>query len=203
MTSMKTLRLFSFILLWTALTVLPVSAAPHPAVAVVDQLHTRLLGVMKEGEKLGYKGRYDRLAPVIAASFDLPFIAKTVMGRYWDTLSSEQRSRFTEVFGKLSVATYAANFDSSSGERFKVVSEKELSGGQVEIRSRLVKSDGGEVSLDYLLHRVGDEWRILNVIAEGVSDLALKRTDYTGYFKKHGFDALLGRLNDKTAQYSR
>lgn len=198
---MKTLRLLALIGLWTLLTVLPVSAGPHPAVAVVDQLHARLLAVMKEGEKLGYKGRYDRLAPVITAGFDLPFIAKTVMGRYWDTLNSEQKSRFMEAFGKLSVATYAANFDSYSGERFKFVSEKELGGGQVEIRSRLVKSDGGEVSLDYLLHRVGDEWRILNVIAEGVSDLALKRADYTGYLKKHGFDALLGRLNDKIAQY--
>ena len=183
------------------MTVLPVSAAAHPAAGVIDQLHTRLLLVMKEGEKLGYKGRYDRLAPVITTSFDLPFIARTVMGRYWDTLNSGQKSRFTEAFGKLSIATYAANFDSYSGERFTVVSEKQLGSGQMEIRSRLVKSDGGEVSLDYLLHQVGGEWRILNVIAEGVSDLALKRTDYTGYLKKHGFDALLGRLNDKIARY--
>jgi len=185
------------------MTVLPVSAAPHPAAAVIDQLHSALLTVMKEGDKLGFQGRYDRLALVITTSFDLPFIARTVMGRYWDGLSTEQKSKFTDVFTRLSIATYAANFDSYSGELFKVISEKELGGGQAEVKSTLVKPDGKAVSLDYLLHQVKGEWRILNVIAEGVSDLALKRTDYTGYLKKNGFDALLARLNERLAQYSR
>ncbi len=200
---MKTLGPLILIVLWTSMAVPRVSAALHPAAGVVENLHTGLLAVMRDGEKLGFKGRYDRLAPVITTSFDLPFIAKTVMGRYWQTLSADQKPRFIEVFSRLSIATYATNFDAYSGERFKAISEREPGSGQREVKSRLVKSDGGEVSLDYILHRVGNEWRIINVIAEGVSDLALKRTDYTGYLKKHGFDALLGRLNEKITQYSR
>ena len=66
-----------------------------------------------------------------------------------------------------------------------------------------LKSDGGKVSLDYILHLAGNEWRIINVIANGVSDLALKRADYTSYLKGKGFDALLAKLNEKIAQYSR
>ncbi len=199
---MKTLGPLILIVLWTSMAVPRVSAALHPA-GVVENLHTGLLVVMRDGEKLGFKGRYGRLAPVISTAFDLPFIAKTVMGRHWDTLSADQKSRFIEIFSRLSIATYAANFDAYSGERFKVISEKEFGSGQREVKFRLVKSDGGEVSLDYILHQVGSEWRIINVIAEGVSDLALKRTDYTGYLKKHGFDALLGKLNEKITQYSR
>jgi phospholipid transport system substrate-binding protein len=158
---------------------------------------------MKDGVKIGYQGRFDQLAPVIQSSFDMPFISKTALGKYWETFNKEQRSRFVEAFTRLSIATYAANFDSYSGERFKMVGEKEVSGGRILIQSQLIKSDGGQVQLDYLLHRTGSQWRIVNIIAEGVSDLALKRADYSAFLKSQGFEALLKKLNEKVDQYSR
>jgi phospholipid transport system substrate-binding protein len=181
---------------------LPLASA-HPATNVVENLHTTLLLVMKEGPQMGYQGRYDRLGPVITAGFDMPFIAKTVMGRYWETFSAEQKSKFIEVFSRLSIATYAANFDAYSGERFKVISEKEATDGRFLVQTQLIKSDGGRVQLDYLLHRTGGQWRIINVVAEGVSDLALKRADYTSFLKSKGFGPLLLRLNEKIAEYAK
>jgi phospholipid transport system substrate-binding protein len=181
---------------------LPLVSA-QPAIDVVENLHKTLLLAMKEGKEIGYQGRYDRLAPVITAGFDMPFIAKIVLGRFWETFDNEQRSKFVETFSRLSIATYAANFDTYSGERFKVISEKEVSGGRILVQTQLVKSDGGQVQLDYLLHRVGSQWRIINVVADGVSDLAMKRADYTNFLKSNGLDPLLIKLNEKIAQYSK
>lgn len=179
------------------------SAGDRGATEVIEKLHTALLTVMKDGDKIGYRGRYDQLAPVIQASFDLPFISRTVAGKYWETFNNEQRSRFVDTFSKLSIATYAANFDTYSGERFKVVSEKELSSGRILVQGQLIKSDGGQVQLDYLLYRIDNQWRIINVIADGVSDLALKRADYSVFLKNKGFKALLAKLNEKIAEYTR
>ena len=179
------------------------SAGDRGAIEVVEKLHATLLAVMKEGDQIGYPGRYDQLAPVIKANFDMPFISKTVLGKYWETFNNEQRSRFVEAFTRLSIATYAANFDSYSGERFKMVSEKEVSSGRILVQSQLIKSDGGQVQLDYLLHRTRSQWRIINVIAEGVSDLALKRADYSAFLKNKGVEALIEKLNEKVGQYSR
>ena len=184
-------------------TPLAVSASNHPAVEVIENLHSALLIVMKEGKKIDFRIRYDRLAPIITTSFDLPFIAKTAVGRQWETFGSNQKSKFVEAFSKLSIATYAANFDNYSGQRFKVISKKEMENGQIQVTSQLIKSDGEEVSLDYLLHQTNKQWRITNVIANGVSDLALKRADFTQFLKNKGFDALIEKLNEKTAQYSR
>jgi phospholipid transport system substrate-binding protein len=179
------------------------SAGGQGGIDVVEKLHTTLLAVMKEGDQIGYAGRYDRLAPVIRASFDMPFISKTVLGKYWQTFTNEQQSRFVEAFTKMSIATYAANFDRYSGERFKTVAGKETSGGRILVQSQLIKSDGGQIQLDYLLHRTTSQWRIINVIAEGVSDLALKRADYSAFLKNKGFEALVEKLNEKVGQYSR
>jgi len=179
------------------------SAGDRGAAEVVEKLHTTLLSAMKEGDKTSYQGRFDQLAPLIKSSFDMPFISRTVLGKYWGTFNNDQRSRFVEAFTHMSIATYAANFDSYSGERFKTISEKEVNGGRILVQSQLVKSDGGQVQLDYLLHRTGTQWRIINIIAEGVSDLALKRADYSAFLKNKGFEALLKKLNEKSNQYSR
>jgi phospholipid transport system substrate-binding protein len=200
--AMNLLGRLSLILLVLHLTALFSAAGDRGAVEVVENLHTTLLAVMKDGDQIGYKDRYDRLEPVIRASFDLPFISRTVLGRYWETLNQEQRSKFIETFSELSIATYAGNFDSYSGERFKTISEKGISGGRILVQTRLIKSDGGEIPLDYIFHRVDHQWRIINVIAEGVSDLALKRAEYSVFLKVKGFDALLMKLNEKIAQYS-
>ncbi len=199
---MKLLGLVTLIVFVINVPMPEASAGDRAATDVVEKLHATLLVTMKDGEKIGYHGRYSRLAPVIQSSFDMPFISRTVLGKYWETLRHEQRSRFVETFTQLSVATYAANFDSYSGEQFKTIPEKEVSGGRILVPSQLIKSDGGAVQLDYLLHRTGNRWRIINIIAEGVSDLALKRADYSAFLKNNSFEALLKKLNEKVSQYS-
>jgi phospholipid transport system substrate-binding protein len=91
---------------------------------------------------------------------------------------------------------------SVSRERFKTISGEELKRGHRLVNTVLIKANGEEIELDYILHQSNDQWRIINVIAEGVSDLSLKRADYTSYLKKNGFDALLKKLNEKVKQYA-
>ena len=180
----------------------PTSASgSDPAAKVVERLHAELLDVMKQAKALGYKGRYQRLAPVVTSSYDLPFISKIVVGRYWSEFSPEQREQFVNTFTKLSIATYANQFNGYSGEHFKTISAEESTRGRLLIKTVLIKSDGEEVALDYMLHQNEHHWQIINVIAQGVSDLSLKRAQYTSYLKKNGFDGLLQKINEKIESY--
>ena len=188
-----------------ALTLLAPAVAPaaDTAAKVVEVLHAELLFVMKQAKKLGYAGRYQRLAPTVAVSYDFPYISKVVVGRYWRSFTAEQKSQFIRAFSKLSIATYANRFDGYSGERFKTISRQELKRGHRLVKTVLIKANGEEIELDYILHQNNDQWRIINVIAEGVSDLSLKRADYTSYLKKNGFEALLKKLNEKIQNYAK
>jgi phospholipid transport system substrate-binding protein len=193
---------WTLLMLGFHLVATPVLGDTHPAVQVVENLHTSLVAVMKESNHISFVGRYNRLAPVITASYDLPFVAKAVVGRYWDSFSPEQKSKFMETFAKLSISTYASNFDAYSGERFIVLSEKILPRGRVLVETKLIQTNGREITLDYILHEVANQWRIINVIAEGVSDLALKRADYSSFLKKKNIEALIAKLNEKIEEYS-
>ena len=185
------------------LSVPAVAPAADTATKVVEGLHAELLIVMQQAKKLGYAGRYQRLAPTVTASYDFPYISKVVVGRYWRSFTAEQKSQFIEIFSKLSIATYANRFDGYSGERFKTISGEELKRGHRLVKTVLIKANGEEIELDYILHQNNEQWRIINVIAEGVSDLSLKRADYTSYLKKYSFDALLEKLNEKIQNYAK
>lgn len=193
-------------LLTLVLIGLPLSAsyaAQTAARNTVETLHNTLLDVMKRSQELGYKGRYDALNPVISDSFDFAAIARVVLGRYWSELTPEQQRAFIEAFTRLSVATYASRFDSFSGEAFRPVAALEQSKENVTVKTELVKADGDTVKLDYVLRSgEGDRWRILNVIADGISDLSLKRADYTSIMKNEGYEALMAKLNERIGRYA-
>lgn len=165
---------------------------------VVERLHETLLQAMTSADQLGYDGRYDLIGPIVAESFDFNTIARVVTGRYWADIADEKRDEFKNVFWQLSTATYANNFSDFSGEHFETITTEEHRGGFV-VKTALVKSDGEKIPFNYLLRGNDNEWFIVNVIAQGVSDLSLKRADYTAVIKSEGFDSLVNRLNAKIA----
>ncbi len=169
-------------------------------VAVVEKLHATLLEVMQQADTLGYPGRVAKIEPVLAETFDFPTICRIVTGSHWKTVEEAEREAFRDVFARLSAATYAANFDGFKGERFETVSSEERRGNLL-VKTVIVKADGERVSLDYVLREADGMWRIVNVIAEGVSDLSLKRADYTAVIKSEGFDSLVSKLNGKIKGY--
>lgn len=170
---------------------------------VVTRLQTSLLQVMKEGKQLGYDGRYAHLEPVIRRTHDLAFVARLSLGKHWSGLSEDERHTLIDIFSRLSIATYASRFDRYQGERFVVDSEKTLPRGNMRlVESRLVKSDGDAIHFNYLVHPGEKRWRIVNIIVNGVSDLALKRAEYTDVLEKEGFPALVATLERQIRQYA-
>jgi len=168
---------------------------------VVEKFHATLLQVMIQSDNLGFSGRVDALVPVLAETFDFPTIARIVMGQHWKTIDAHQRSEFIAIFGDLSAATYASNFAGFSGETFETVGVEEKR-GTILVKTLIERVDDEPVTLDYLLRRNDGMWRIVNVIANGVSDLSLKRADYTAIIKNEGFDSLVSKLSDKIISYN-
>ena len=167
--------------------------------ATVERFHGKLLSVMQQAEKLGYRGRYRELEPFVNASFDIPFIANVVLGRYRDQLSEAQKEEFIALFRRSSAATYASRFDGYGGEEFVETSREALKRGRVLIRTELRRPDGAPVSLDYLLHEKQGKWYIISVSADGVNDLSLKRAEYAAVIKEKGYNGLVKDILSKIA----
>jgi phospholipid transport system substrate-binding protein len=170
---------------------------------VVEKFQVELIAVMKNGKQLGYAGRYEKLYEPISNSHDLTKIARIVVGKEWEKLSETQQQKLTDIFIRLSVASYAHNFKDYSGESFVFDSEEETARGGMVIHSHLIIPNDKPVKFDYMLKEKGNSWRIINIIANGVSDLALKRSEYTSILQREGFDALISKINEKIDNYSK
>lgn len=172
------------------------TAVDEPA-QVINELQSALLTAMREGDRLSFEERFNRLAPIIDSSHNLGLIIRTALGSHWLDLDQEQQQVISSIFRQLSIATYASRFNEYSGEQFEVIQERDLPRNQQLIRSQLIKADKSTVDFDYVLQQGKEGWQIANILVNGVSDLALKRTEYRAILERDGFDALVVLLNEK------
>jgi len=200
--NLKLVVVFIFCLFATA-NVFAQTESGATAKQVVEKFQADLIAVMKNGKQLGYAGRYDKLYEPVSNSHDLTKIARIVVGKEWEKLSEAQQQKLVDIFIRLSVASYAHNFKDYSGESFVFDSEEETTRGGVVVHSHFIIPDDKPVKFDYMLKEKGNSWRIINIIANGVSDLALKRSEYTTILQREGFDALIAKINEKIDNYSK
>jgi len=175
-------------------------AGADAARATVERLYATILEVMQRGEQLAYEGRYAELDPVIRQSYDLPFMSAKTLGRYWRDLSEEDRERWVSTFSRLTISTYADRFDKYSGQQFEVLAVEPSSHETLMVRTRIVPVGEKPVDLDYRLRGADGSWRVIDVFMNGtVSELALRRSEYSSVFKRDGFESLLTSLEGKIA----
>lgn len=183
------------LILLAALALLPFAAnAGTSASQTVNELHSALLQSMQAGNTLSFVQRSEQLRPTINGVFNFSRIARILTGQHWRKFSEQQQQDFIQTFARLVVANYADRFDAFNGEQFRQSPAEDLKRGRKLVRTHLVKKDGETVSLDYILDSSTGDWRILNVIAEGVSDLALKRADYGAILRNSDYHELRDKI---------
>ena len=178
-------------------------APTSPPIQIVERLHSALLGVMKEAKTLGYEGRYQKLAPVLKETYDTPFMAEKSVGRHWKQATPAEQKTLVETFSRFMIANYAGRFDGFSGQSFQTVKEEPSAQGTVLVRTRLVEPQGEGVRLDYRLRPENGSWRIIDVYLNGtVSELALRRSEYSSLIKREGWNAVIAALDERIQSFA-
>ena len=173
------------------------AAESSSAATPVRGFYDALLHTMQQGQKLGQSGRYAALAPVVQRTFDIPYMTRMAVGPSWSSLSEAKRQQLTEAFGRYVTATWASRFDSYSGEKLQVTGEQNSAYGTI-VQSRIVKSDGSPVSINYLMRQNSGTWEIADVYLSGsISQLATLRSEFSSVLARQGADGLIALLNRK------
>jgi len=184
---------------------LPLAAAPAATAAeprqVVETLDQALLDAMKNADSLGFRGRYQKLEPVLDQAFNLPLMARISVGTDWATLKPDQQQKVIDAFRRLSITTYAARFNGYSGETFQAVDAKPVSGGDQVVDTKLVRNGADPVPLNYRLRANGANWQIIDVYLNGtISQLANYRSEFGATLRSGGGDALVKLIEGKIVE---
>lgn len=177
------------------------ATAEGPPSQVIQRFQAALIGAMKQAATLGFKGRYEALAPAVRESFDLFAMTKVSAGGYWKKLSAEERDKLVAIFSDLTIATYADRFDGFSGEVFETLSEGPYLKNMRIVKTRIVKTNGKTVDLNYVLRPVRGTWRIIDIHLRGsISQLAVRRAEFTSVLRRKGFASLIASLQKKISR---
>ncbi len=181
-----------------------VRAAPSdPAAARIETFDRALIDTMKAGPALGAMGRYRKLIPAVAEAFDLPVMTRFAVGPAWATMSESDRQALIRAFTRLTIASYAHNFDRFGGEKFEIDSMVQSRGADKIVRCRLTTSDGKTVNLLYRMHAAAGGWKIVDVYYDAISQLTTRRSDFAAPLASGGAKSLLAHLaatSDKLLQ---
>ncbi len=176
----------------------PPSVLSEPAggaSAQVELFHEALMSSARL--EAGYDARLGLLGEAFDRVFDLPRIARISAGAAWRSLDESVKQEYSRLLRDLLLGTYVSRFDADRGQKLAVLEASEVKPGQDLVRAQILRASGTSVALVYYLQ----DNLIFNVEADGVSDLSLRRADYSSIIKTQGFPALLEHLRDQAATF--
>ena len=170
--------------------------------AATESVKTTINDVIRilENQELEKPGRADErrrlLEKTIGARFNYEEMAKRTLGAHWAKLNDAERREFVELFTSLLSNTYADKITGYSGEQVQYLNER-LEGEYAEVRTKVV-SGKAEIPLDYRLLNQSSDWRVYDVIVDGVSLVNNYRGQFTKILRTSSYADLIEQLRKKS-----
>lgn len=130
---------------------------------------------------------YDFVQEYLLPYFDFEYASRLVLGRNWRTATDGERERFQEAFQRTLIRSYGAAMLKYSDQTFRYLPYREEPGSQrTTVRTEIDVGDSQPVPVDYVLHRVDDDWRIFDVIIDGISVVVNYRGTFGSEIRRLG-----------------
>lgn len=135
------------------------------------------------------------------SAFDVPAISRFVLGKYWRRASETQREDFMAAFEELHMRRFLPLFAKYDDESIMVESvlAEETRPDFFRVSSRIDRAEGEPFAVVWRIRDTGESYRILDVVAEGVSMAISLRHEYGAVAKANGLDGLLEQMRSKSA----
>ena len=110
----------------------------------------------------------------------------------------EEQTEFIKVFSDLLEQTYVDKIESYNNEKFIYTNER-IDGSYAEVSSKMRTSKGEEFTINYKLHRVGEDWRVYDLVIENVSLMNNYRSQFNRILTNSTYDELVSRIKAKVS----
>jgi len=187
-----------------AFAVLAVLAAP-PAWAstetpekFVERTSDEVLAILRDGA-LSHDAKISKLEAMLDERSDFDTISKLVLAAHYRRFSDAQKTEFVTLLHRYLTTTYGRQIDNYANETVSVVGGRAEARGDYTVQTRIKRSTGADLSVDYRLRKVGEDWRLIDVIGEGISLVSNLRSQFGEILGSGGPEKLLQVLREKNA----
>lgn len=178
------------------------TAAPGYAGPPTDAMKTTIddvLRIIQEKElnqPAKSEERRKRLEKTVGARFDYQEMSRRALGAPWNKLTDQEKQEFVSLFQTLLTNSYADKIETYSGEGVQYLNER-TEKDYAEVRTKVL-SGKTEIPLDYRLIHKSDDWRVYDVVVDGVSLVNNYRGQFTKILRTSSYSDLVDQLRKKS-----
>ena len=187
------MKLISIVLIMCVLLFMPlISSAGEPTDTVKGYVD-EVLNVLKTSSD--DKGASDNLKKesirkIADRMFDFQSMAKATLGKNWSKLNKNQQNEFVTLLRAKLENAYISKIMGYTDEKTVFIKERALSETRSEVQSNLMTGNT-EIPMHYRMLRINNQWKVYDVIIEGVSLIKNYRTQFREILAKQSPEELL------------
>lgn len=184
-------------------------ASPAQARAALEHSISAILGIISNPAYANPATRpplREKVEHEVRDIFDFEEFSARTAGLGWKNFTPDQRSRFSNAFADLLLATYLDKIDGYNGEKIRYTGEvgsSDARGERVEVRTELTLKDGKSIPVAYRMLVKNGAWCVYDVLVEGVSLVKNYRTQFQDILNRGTPDELIQRVLQKAREMKR
>ena len=175
--------------------------AAAAATAAVSDVMNQVIALGRD-KSISPAEKRSRIEAIAMDGFDWPTMSRLVLARNWKKLSDTQKPEFIEQFKKHLSLTYGKRLEQIGDEKVDIGASRVSKNGDVTVKTKIVGGAADGVLIDYRLRENEGEWRVIDVIIEGVSLVANFRSQSREIVSRSGIDQLIAQLREKNEKAS-
>ena len=128
--------------------------------------------------------------------FDYTELSKRTLSRNWKKFNGDQQKEFEDLFRRLLGNVYMDRILAYKDEKVLFHKESMLSDKKAEVQSKIL-TGSKEIPMNYRMVAKNDQWKVYDVVIEGVSMIKNYRSQFNSILSKKPPEALLKLLRKK------
>ncbi|MBF0518829.1 MAG: ABC transporter substrate-binding protein [Nitrospirae bacterium] len=161
---------------------------------VIDKIYTVLKDkTLKSTDKTQERRKHIR--SIIESRFDFEEMSKRALAIYWQKRTDAEKKEFTSLFENLLENVYITKIESYSGEEVLFV-EQSIDGDYSTVKTVIMRK-AQKIPMDYKLMKINSEWKVYDVVIEGISLVNNYRTQFTRILGSGSYEGLVKTLKEK------
>ena len=166
--------------------------------AVVSETIDEVLAVLRDKSK-PTEERIRLLEQIVYGRFDLYVMSRLVLARNWKRFSEEQKEQYVEEFKQYLTNSYGNRIERYDQQEVEIVGEREEPRGDVVVQTKILGGEFEGALVDYRLRKQDSDWRVIDVVIEGISMVSNYRDQFKSIVSSGGPELLLEKLKQKNA----
>ena len=166
--------------------------------AVIEKTVEEVLDVLAD-KSASSEERLHSIEAIVYGRFDLHAMSRLVLARNWKRFSKQQQTEYVSQFKTYLSNNYGSRIERYDQEKVEILGARDEPRGDVTVRTRIVGGQFSGALVDYRLRNTAGEWRVIDVVIEGISMVSNFRDQFKAVVSSGGPELLLKKLKEKNA----